>query len=154
MDILVLGIGNVLMGDEGVGVHAIQYLEKQDFPDNVKLLDGGTGEFHLLEYLQIYKQKIMIEATKDGSEPGTIRLIKPKFSTDFPKALSAHDIGLKDLVESAALLESLPEIYLITIAIEKIQPMTMELTPVIASAIPGIHDKIMEILGMLERENC
>ena len=61
MDILVLGIGNVLMGDEGIGVHAINYLEKHTFPSNVRLLDGGTGGFHLLEYLQDYKKIIMID---------------------------------------------------------------------------------------------
>jgi hydrogenase maturation protease len=149
MDILILGIGNVLMGDEGIGVHSIQYLENQTFPSNVRLLDGGTGGFHLLEYLQIYKKIIMIDATMDGSHPGTIKVIKPKFSTDFPKALSAHDIGLKDLVESAALLGSLPEIHLITVAITKIQSMTMELSPEISSTFPLIHTKINEILDSL-----
>jgi hydrogenase maturation protease len=149
MDILILGIGNVLMGDEGVGVHAVNYLEKQTFPSNVRLLDGGTGGFHLLEYLQEYKKIIMIDATMDGSEPGTLKVIKPKFSTDFPKALSAHDIGLKDLVESAVLLGSLPGIYLITIAIAKIQPMTMELSPEISATLPLICTRVNEILALI-----
>jgi hydrogenase maturation protease len=149
MDILILGIGNVLMGDEGIGVRAINYLEKHTFPSNVRLLDGGTGGFHLLEYLQEYKKIIMIDATMDGSEPGTLKVIKPKFSTDFPKALSAHDIGLKDLVESAALLGNLPEIHLITIAITKIQPMTMDLSPEISATLPLIHTKVNEILALI-----
>ena len=149
MDILILGIGNLLMGDEGIGVSAINYLEKYTFPSNVRLLDGGTGGFHLLEYLQSYKKIIMIDATMDGSEPGTLNVIKPKFSTDFPKALSAHDIGLKDLVESAALLGSLPEIHLITIAISKIQPMTMDLSPEISATLPLIRIKVNEILALI-----
>jgi hydrogenase maturation protease len=149
MDILILGIGNVLMGDEGIGVCAINYLEKHTFPSNVRLLDGGTGGFHLLEYLQEYKKIIMIDATMDGSEPGTLKVIKPRFSTDFPKALSAHDIGLKDLVESAALLGSLPEIHLITITIAKIQPMTMDLSPEINATLPLIHKKVNEILSLI-----
>jgi hydrogenase maturation protease len=149
MDILILGIGNVLMGDEGIGVCAINYLEKHTLPSNVRLLDGGTGGFHLLEYLQGYKKIIMIDATMDGSEPGTLKVIKPRFSTDFPKALSAHDIGLKDLVESAALLGSLPEIHLITITISKIQPMTMDLSPEISATLPLIHKKVNEILAII-----
>ena len=149
MDILILGIGNVLMGDEGIGVRAINYLEKHTFPSNVRLLDGGTGGFHLLEYLQEYKKIIMIDATMSGGEPGTLNVIKPKFSTDFPKALSAHDIGLKDLVESAALLGSLPEIHLITITIAKIQPMTMDLSPEINATLPLIHKKVNEILALI-----
>ena len=146
MDILILGLGNLLMGDEGIGVHAIKYLEKHTFPSNIRLIDGGTGGFHLLEYLQEYQKIIMIDAIMDGSEPGTIRVIKPKFSSDFPKALSAHDIGLKDLVESAALLGSLPEIHLITITIAKIQPMTMELSPEISTTLPIICSKVNKIL--------
>ena len=149
MDILILGIGNVLMGDEGIGVRAINYLEKHTFPSNVRLLDGGTGGFHLLEYLQEYKKIIMIDATMNGDKPGTLNVIKPRFSTDFPKALSAHDIGLKDLVESAALLGSLPEIHLITITIAKIQPMTMDLSPEISATLPHIHKKVIEILALI-----
>ena len=148
MDILILGIGNLLMGDEGIGVHAINYLEKQTLPLNVRLLDGGTGGFHLLEYLQEYKKIIMIDATMDGGEPGTLKVIIPRFSADFPKALSAHDIGLKDLVESAALLGSLPEIHLITISIAKIQPMTIDLTLEISNTLPLIHTKVNEILAL------
>lgn len=146
MKILVLGIGNVLMGDEGVGVHAIRELEKKNWPDNVHFLDGGTGGFHLLEYLQHYKKIIMIDATMDGQRPGTLRLIKPRFSSDFPKALSAHDIGLKDLVESAAILDHLPEVHLITVSIASIQPMQMNLSPEIQNVLPNITKSVEDIL--------
>ena len=50
--VLVLGIGNVLMGDEGVGVHVVRHLERTRLPANVQCLDGGTGSFHLLEPMQ------------------------------------------------------------------------------------------------------
>ncbi len=149
MKILVLGIGNVLMGDEGVGVHSIKELEKSSWPENVHFLDGGTGGFHLLEYLQHYKTIIMIDATMDGRPPGTLRLIKPKFSSDFPKALSAHDIGLKDLVESASLLGHLPEVYLITVSINTVQPMQMEMSPDVSGAIPSVVKQVEEILKTL-----
>lgn len=134
------------MGDEGVGVHCIRYMEKQNFPAHVRLLDGGTGGFHLLEYFQEYKNIIMIDATMDGNPPGTIRLITPKFSNDFPKVLSSHDIGLKDLVESAALLGTFPTINLITVSIEKIQPMLLTLSTEVENAIPAVYEKVKEIL--------
>lgn len=149
MKILVLGVGNVLMGDEGVGVHAIKELEKRSWPENVHFLDGGTGGFHLLEYLQHYKKIIMIDATMDGQPPGTLRLIKPKFSSDFPKALSAHDIGLKDLVESASILGHLPEIHLITVSINAVQPMQLEMSPEIKKSIPEVIQSVTEILQTL-----
>lgn len=144
--ILILGIGNVLMGDEGVGVHAIKELEKESFPPNVTLLDGGTGGFHLLEYLQEYPKIIMIDATMDGKSAGTISLIKPKFATDFPKSLSAHDIGLRDLIESTAVLGELPKMYLITVTIDSIQSMQMELSPEIEKQIPAVVEKVKEVL--------
>ncbi len=147
--ILILGIGNVLMGDEGVGVHAIKELEKESFPPNVSLLDGGTGGFHLLEYLQEYPKIIMIDATMDGKPAGTISLIEPKFATDFPKSLSAHDIGLRDLIESTAVLGELPKMYLITITIESIQSMQMELSTEIEKQIPAVVEKVKEVLDNL-----
>ena len=103
-NILVLGLGNLLMGDEGVGVHAARMLEHGDLPHAVSMVDGGTGGFHLLSYLQDFATVIMIDATMDGNSPGTLSLIRPRFATDFPKSLSAHDIGLRDLIESALLL--------------------------------------------------
>jgi len=149
--ILILGIGNVLMGDEGVGVHSIKELEKESFPENVTLLDGGTGGFHLLEYLQSYPKIIMIDATMDGKPAGTVSLIKPKFASDFPKSLSAHDIGLRDLIESTAVLGNLPEMFLITVTIDNIQSMQMELSPEIRETIPQVIDKVKQLLkGLLQ----
>jgi len=144
--ILILGIGNVLMGDEGIGVHAIKELEKESFPPIVTLLDGGTGGFHLLEYLQEYPTVIMIDATMDNDPAGTIKVIEPNFATDFPKALSAHDIGLRDLVESTAVLGELPKMFLITVTIDSIQSMEMNLSPEIEKQIPAVVGKVNEIL--------
>ena len=100
---LVLGIGNVLMGDEGVGVRAIEFLEQETWPDGVCLLDGGTGGFHLLDYLSSDEPLVMIDATMDGQPAGTVTTLRPKYASDFPRALTAHDIGLRDLVEAAQL---------------------------------------------------
>ena len=61
--ILILGLGNVLMGDEGIGVRAIEYLKDKSIPANVELLDGGTGGFHLLSLFEDYPMMIMIDAT-------------------------------------------------------------------------------------------
>lgn len=146
METLILGIGNVLLGDEGIGVHCIKYLEKQKLPTNVHLLDGGTGGFHLLEYFQKYSRIIMIDATMDGNPPGTIKIISPKFSNEFPNVLSSHDIGLKDLLETATLLGTFPQIILITVSISEIQTMNLSLSKEVESAIPSIIEKINELL--------
>ena len=134
-EILVLGIGNVLLGDEGIGVHTVRALEGETLPENVRLLDGGTGGFHLISVFQQYKKIILIDATLDGRTPGTVSLLKPRYAKDFPRTLSAHDIGLKDLVQSAALLGFLPEITLVTVSITDPQPLSMELSDLVAQAM-------------------
>lgn len=144
--ILILGIGNYLMGDEGIGVHVIKSISEKLFPENVSILDGGTGGFHLLSYFQEYPKIIMIDATMDGSPAGTLKIITPKFASDFPTSLTAHDIGLKDMIESMHLLGNMPKIYLITVSISEIKPMTMELSNEVKSSVPSIIKKIEEII--------
>ncbi|MCL4550824.1 MAG: hydrogenase maturation protease [Bacteroidetes bacterium] len=149
--ILVLGIGNVLMEDEGAGVEVIRRLENENLPENVEILDGGTGGFHLLTQLGGYKVIIMVDATLDNDEEGTIKLTEPKFATDFPKALSAHDIGLKDLVESLILLNEFPKIYLFTISIKHFHNVSMQLSPAIQNAIPQTAEKVVELIDRLNQ---
>jgi hydrogenase maturation protease len=147
--ILILGLGNILLGDEGIGVKVVQGLEKEDLPDHIDLLDGGTGGFYILSVLEQYKTIIMIDATIDENPPGTLALVEPEFASDFPKVLSSHDIGLRDLIESAALLEHLPKIYLITISIHPDQDINMELSPEIKDTIPNITGMIRSIIAEL-----
>ncbi len=135
---LVLGIGNVLMGDEGVGVHAIEYLQRESWPADVELVDGGTGGFHLLDYLSAKEPLVMIDATFDGKPVGTVTTLRPKYARDFPRALSAHDIGLRDLVEAAQLTGALPDVHLITVSIGIIRPMEMVLSPMVEAALPAV----------------
>jgi len=145
--ILILGIGNYLMGDEGIGVQiANRLLEDDSLPDEVDVLDGGTGGFHLLEYFEQYPNVILIDATLDGNAPGTIRLIKPKFAKDFPQAMSTHDIGLKDMVSALQLMGKMPVIDLFVVSIETIQQQGIELTPAIENVTPIIIDKVKALM--------
>lgn len=145
---LILGMGNILLGDEGVGVRAVEYLEKQQLPDNVDLLDGGTGGFTLLPEIQKYDEVILIDATLDENPIGTIRVIQPKFSKDFPKAMSTHDIGLKDLIESATIIGTLPPLHLIVVTIKEIQPMDLSLSEEIDKVLPEVYTTVLEILAV------
>ncbi|HTO92892.1 MAG TPA: HyaD/HybD family hydrogenase maturation endopeptidase [Bacteroidota bacterium] len=149
--ILVLGIGNYLLGDEGIGVHAARALSAESFPPHVSVLDGGTGGFHLMEYLQRYPVVVLIDATMDGALPGTVRITRPRFASDFPRALSAHDIGLRDLIESTILTGKLPETHLVTISIGELNEMTTELSPAVRAAIP---DVISSVKGILASYGC
>jgi hydrogenase maturation protease len=118
----------------------------------VDVVDGGTGGFHLLSYLRDYPRVIMIDAAADGRPPGTVSVLKPRFANDFPRSLSAHDIGLKDLVEAAILVGGLPEIDLITVSVESIQPMSLDLSPAVAAALPEIERLVRELTGRAKRD--
>ena len=144
--ILILGLGNVLLQDEGIGVHTLQALQKKDWPSNVELLDGGTGGFVLLSLFNEYDQFIIIDATLSNEPPGTIKLIEPRFAKDFPRSLSTHELGLKDLIESAQLLGKMPKIYLVVVSIRPQQEMSTELTQEMENIIPELVNKVSEIV--------
>ena len=144
---LILGIGNLLMGDEGVGVHAIRHIQQEQWPDNVRLLDGGTGGFHLLSLFKEYDPIVLVDATMDGKQPGTLTITKPRFASDFPRTLTAHDIGLRDLLESATLLGPLPELYLVAVTIGEIRSMEMELSQALCASLPRIAEALRGIVG-------
>lgn len=143
---LILGLGNILLQDEGIGVHTLRELEKMNWPEHIDLLDGGTGGFVLLSLFQEYKSLIIIDATLSNEVEGTIKVLKPKFAKDFPRSLSTHELGLKDMIESAILLGKVPEISLIVISINPEQEMSVELTPAIKDSIPEVIKTVMSIL--------
>ena len=143
--ILILGIGNYLMGDEGVGVHVAKRLQKENLPPDVDVLDGGTGGFHLLSYFEGYDTLILIDATLDNNPNGTIRLIKPRFAQDFPKAMSTHDIGLKDMVSALQLMGKMPTIHLFVVSIESLQQQGIELTEEVENAIPSLIGRVIAV---------
>lgn len=150
-DVLAMGVGNYLMGDEGIGVHIAQAMEKMDLPEYLDVVDGGTGGFLLMNYFDEYPHIIFVDATMDGKPSGTVTITKPKFASDFPSALSVHDVGLKDMIESVYLLDEVPKMELITISINEIRPMIMELSPAVESAIPIVIQEIERIARRIER---
>jgi len=136
--LLVLGIGNVLMGDEGVGVHVVRHLEKEDVPVGVELLDGGTGSFLLLDPMQLARKVILIDATLDANPPGTVRRLAPRFSTDYPRTLAAHDIGLKDLLDAFYLLGHNVDVVLFAVSIAPLQELGLDMSPELVAQVPKI----------------
>ena len=147
--ILVLGIGNILLSDEGAGIHVVTRLEKEGF-NEADLMDGGTGGFHLLGFIQSYKTIIIIDASLDEFPAGNVRVLHPKYAKDFPRQLSAHEIGLKDLLDSAYLLGNMPQIHLVAISIKNFQEMGMELTDEVRKAIPVAMQSVKELINSLQ----
>jgi hydrogenase maturation protease len=143
---LVLGLGNVLMGDEGVGVYVARTLEKQALPPGVECLDGGTGGFILLEPLENADRIVLIDAAADGNPVGTVTRTTPRFSRDYPPTLTAHDIGVKDLLDVFYIRGGEREIVLYAITIDPQQPIRMSLsTEVEAAAAEAVERIVAEL---------
>lgn len=149
---LILGIGNFLMGDEGVGVHAVRCLEgeyRDRLPENTCLLDGGVAGFHLLGEMEKAEKIVIIDATMDGQAPGTIARLKPKYSSDYPKTLSAHDIGLKDLLDVLDIsLKKKPDVTLFTVSIESLpESLSTDLTEAVQQALTSLCEQVLAEAG-------
>ncbi len=123
--ISLIGLGNLLLGDEGVGVHAVEALKrKYDFPEEVRLLDGGTLGLDLLHLIEGMDGVLFIDAVDLKKKPGTIAVIEGEGLPSLlePK-LSLHHVGLADLLLASSLLGTRPA----EIALVGIQPETVEI---------------------------
>jgi hydrogenase maturation protease len=112
----------------------------------VQRRQGGTGGVNLLACFREYPCVILIDATLDGRPPGTVAALQPRFLSEYPRSLSAHDVGLRDLLETAALLGPLPRLHLVTISIAQVDSATIELTRPVQQAIPAALESTRQIL--------
>jgi len=108
---LVLGLGNILLSDEGVGVRVVERLQaRYVFPGDVQVLDGGTLGLDLLPYVEKADRLLVVDAVEIGAEPGTlIRLEGEGIPSVFGPKLSPHQVGFADLLDAARLTDCLPE---------------------------------------------
>jgi hydrogenase maturation protease len=126
---------------------AVRRLEETDLSGRAEFLDGGTGGFHLLSCFEDRDRIILIDASMDGEPPGTVRHLRPRFASDFPRSLSAHDIGLRDLIESAVLLGPLPALDLITVSIAGLQPLTLDVSSEVSAALAEVESLVRGLLA-------
>lgn len=109
--ILVMGVGSILMTDEGIGIRAVEELQKRyRFPENVELLDGGTSGIELLSYISGRDYLIIIDAIKSGSPPGTVLKVEGEdVPAQFRMRISPHQLGISDLLAAATLTDEMPK---------------------------------------------
>jgi hydrogenase maturation protease len=142
-----LGIGNLIMSDDGVGVRVVQRLAAEySFPAEVELIDGGTLGLDLLPLLEGLERLLIVDAMEAGGPPGTVsRLTGDQIPRAFETRLSAHQMGLKDLLAVSRLLGNpAPEMVLLGVQPECIE-LGMELSPPVAAALDTL-------VGMVLRE--
>ncbi len=152
--ILVLGLGNILLKDEGVGAHVAQRLQEQSLPGNVETLDGGTAALDVLLLAEDMEKLVIIDAMRAGGKPGTIYLARvPVQETDqltqfFARQdgskISLHQAGLLDALIAARAIGRVPE----EIVIVGVEPAEvdygLELTDEVERRIPEIIDTVLK----------
>jgi len=151
--IVIIGIGNVLLMDEGIGVHAINELGKYDLPKNVEIYDGGTGGFKLIDLMHNTKKVIFIDAVEIEKEPGTITIFKSKdVRSQYPKKkYSLHDTDLLEVIKMAELLDSAPEIEIVGVQPKTINygmVLSKELTDSMSNIINSVLSRIEEVCSI------
>lgn len=152
--ITVVGIGNLLMQDDGVGIHVINVLEEQGVPDGVELIDGGTNSYDLLEYFSSSKKIIVVDAMHAGGEPGSIYRapladlgLRPQ-----DNIVSLHEMHFVEAVQMAQMLGYNPDILVYGIEPRQIA-LNLSLSPEVESAVVRAADLIQQEIKNLQAEN-
>lgn len=143
-DILIVGVGNILLGDEGIGVHVIKELEKLNLPNRVELLDIGIAIFSLILHISGRKKVIIVDAVKtsDGDVGKIYRLSVEDIKKDKNKFFSLHQIGIGNILTLSQLNSKPKELVIIGIGIREIKLGT-ELSPCLKEKMPKIINLIL-----------
>lgn len=141
MRILILGIGNILMMDEGVGIRAIEEIQNRfQFQEDVELLDGGTSGIELLSYISGKDHLIIIDAIKAGYPPGTVLRVEGEdVPACFKTRISPHQLGLSDLLLAATLTGEMPG----NLVLFGIEPKRIKLGLSLSDEVKANFDKLI-----------
>jgi len=158
--VLILGIGNILLRDEGIGVHVVNQLQKYNLPDNVEVIDGGTAALDILLSQKGLHKLVVIDAIKAGNKPGAIyktRLnewskrglgyLAPQFIAGFSAGqsqISLHQFGLFDALAVVEKMDRLP-VEVVVIGVEPGEVSSgLQLTEKVAQSIPKVIEQVLE----------
>jgi hydrogenase maturation protease len=145
MNITLLGLGNILMRDDGVGVHAIKVIQERfAVPPELDIVDGGTSGLDLLPFIEGRERVLFVDAVDFGKEPGFIgELVNDDIPAFFSKDKgSLHHIGLTDVLATARLLNILPE----EVCLIGIQPQGIEMGLELTEVMQGKLDRLVGLI--------
>ncbi|MBW1715786.1 MAG: HyaD/HybD family hydrogenase maturation endopeptidase [Deltaproteobacteria bacterium] len=145
--IVVLGVGNLLLSDEGVGVHIANRLMEIPLPSEVEVIEGGTDGFSLMDVVMNADRLIVIDAVKSGAHPGSIYRFDIEDCSpylDFYKT-SVHQINILEVISLSKLIGHTPKTTVIGVEPKSLE-IGMELSPEIQAKIPKIIELIFSEL--------
>ncbi|HTZ40975.1 MAG TPA: hydrogenase maturation protease [Syntrophales bacterium] len=128
--ITILGLGNILMKDEGFGVHFVRWLgSRWRFPETVELVEGGVMAYALLGPVCGCEHLIVVDVLKTDDEPGAVyRFTLAEIEPKLPPPTSAHEVQFLDVLCKAEMLDEAPEVIFLCIVPENVQDMEMEMS--------------------------
>jgi hydrogenase maturation protease len=143
--VVVLGVGNLLLSDEGVGVHVANKLMEMDLPPEVDVVEGGTDGFRLMNVVTGAARLIVVDAVKGGGPPGSIYRFDIKDAPTYPDEYktSVHQIGILEVVHLSELIGKAPETTIIGVEPKSLD-MGMELSPEVQAKVPRIIELVLE----------
>lgn len=141
---IILGVGNLLLRDEGVGVHVVKHLQEKGVPEGIEVIDGGTLGFDLLGLFEGTEKVVVVDALKGGGEPGTVYRVRPKdLKGEEARSLSLHQVDLLEVMEMARLLGYEAEVVIIGVEPKEIS-WGMELSPEVAAKVEKVAALALE----------
>ncbi len=158
MKLLVLGIGNILLTDDGLGVHAAMELMKEEMPPNVSVMEAGTFTHDVFYLFEEYSHVLILDILHAKKEPGTIyRLTEKELTQNKDQRMSIHDIDLIDSVNMAELLyKKRPELFILGMEPEDYTTWSLELSPIIQERLPlfikQAKEEVKRILALEENK--
>ncbi len=142
--ILILGVGNTIQMDDGVGVHVIEEMKKDLLPAEIELFDGGTLGYDLLGAIEGRKKIIVIDAVKGQQPPGTLYKFSPEDVPANNNYDSLHQLGIIEAIRLAGLQNKAPEKTIIIGVEPEIIDWGLSLTDIVKEKIPRIIDMVMD----------
>ncbi|OPY05675.1 MAG: Hydrogenase 2 maturation protease [Syntrophus sp. PtaB.Bin001] len=148
-DINILGLGNILMKDDGFGVHFIRWFEERwSFPDSVRIIEGGVMAYALLEPVCSCRHLIVVDVLKTDDKPGSIyRFTLAEIEPKLPPPTSAHEVQFLDVLCKAELLGEAPEVVFLCIVPADFREMDLEMSPLMREKFPLIEKLLIEELN-------
>jgi len=154
--IMILGVGNLLFSDEGVGIRVAEALQdRYEFPENVRVVDGGTLGLNLLGVISEADQLIVVDAVRQGGEPGSLyRLAGEEIPKRIRAKNSLHQVEFLEALTCCQALDKIPETVIVGVEPEDITTMSIELTETVDARVDDLVEAVLKELTNLGGSYC
>ncbi len=144
--VLILGIGNILQKDDGVGVHIVQsLLERQaSLPGNIGIMDGGTAGFDLIGEMSEWGKIVIVDALKASDKPGSVYRFKPEQARARTTSVSLHEVGIMEVIREMRFLGHNPDIEFVGVVAEDVDTLEIGMSEAVRESIPRAIEVVLD----------